>query len=256
MAVLWSRRENVFLAKKHLHQRVLDHMYHHSSNSEGEELIHYDVVVSKLVPEIREYNGLQGELEELGSLVRSRIGELREQIQELKRLAQEQDSEAARNQLLEEVDRADKMLQDNHKAFRNAILTSQLAINQRSKDELLAPSTIEEGSETGVRQRDRMKREGLLKKSSQLTDDLLTVTRMIKDNTDKSTKTLDRLVEGSQTIASTQEELATMGSVIGHAKKILNKYGRRENTDKLLIFLGLVFFLASCLVVLRNRFIF
>ena len=63
-------------------------------------------------------------------------------------------------------------------------------------------------------------------------------------------------VESSSTIGSTQEELKSMRSVIGQARKILNKYGRRENTDKLLIFLGLVFFLASCLVVMRNRFIF
>lgn len=63
-------------------------------------------------------------------------------------------------------------------------------------------------------------------------------------------------VEGSQGLTSTHEELKTMGSVISQARKILNKYGRRENTDKLLIFLGLVFFLASCLVVVRNRFIF
>ena len=38
-----------------------------------------------------------------------------------------------------------------------------------------------------------MTRESLLKKSSQLTDDLLTVTRMIQDNTEKSTRTIDKL---------------------------------------------------------------
>ncbi|MPC11371.1 hypothetical protein E2C01_004033 [Portunus trituberculatus] len=59
-------------------------------------------------------------------------------------------------------------------------------------------------------------------------------------------------MEGSQNLTSTHEELKTMGSVISQARKILNKYGRRENTDKLLIFLGLVFFFASCLVVVRN----
>ncbi|MCL4147171.1 UNVERIFIED_CONTAM: hypothetical protein GTU68_014019 [Idotea baltica] len=101
-----------------------------------------------------------------------------------------------------------------------------------------------------------MSQEIMMKTSSRLTDDLLTVTRMIRDNTEKSTKTLDTLVDSSQMVTSTQEELKNMGSVIGQAKKILSKYGRRENTDKLLIFLGLVFFLASCLVVVRNRFIF
>ncbi|KAG7174799.1 Vesicle transport protein SEC20-like 2 [Homarus americanus] len=160
-----------------------------------QDIVKYDVTVKSLIQEIREHTGSQAELDEIGSLVRSRISQLREQIEELKRLALVS--------LTEEAAKSDKMLQDNHRAFRNALLTSQLAINQEPK--------MESNSHA---------------------------------------------VEGSQTILSTQEELKTMGSVIGQARKILNKYGRRENTDKLLIFLGLVFFLASCLVVLRNRFIF
>ncbi|XP_064097064.1 vesicle transport protein SEC20-like [Macrobrachium nipponense] len=221
-----------------------------------QDIVKYDMAVKSLIQEIREHDGTQVELDELGALVRSRITQLREQIEELRRLAMEQDNDSDRCLLNEEVSKSDKMLQDNHKAFRNAVLASQLAINQKSKDELLSDSPSAAEGETGVRHRERMNRQAMLKKSSQLTDDLLAVTRLIRDNTEKSTKTLDRLVEGSQTVGSTQEELKTMGSVIAQARKILNKYGRRENTDKLLIFLGLVFFLASCLVVLRNRFIF
>ncbi|XP_042211489.1 vesicle transport protein SEC20-like isoform X2 [Homarus americanus] len=221
-----------------------------------QDIVKYDVTVKSLIQEIREHTGSQAELDEIGSLVRSRISQLREQIEELKRLALEQDSEIDRIALTEEAAKSDKMLQDNHRAFRNALLTSQLAINQQSKDELFTNIEENEDNDASVRQRDRMSRDILMKKSSQLSDDLLTVTRLIRDNTEKSLKTVDILVEGSQTILSTQEELKTMGSVIGQARKILNKYGRRENTDKLLIFLGLVFFLASCLVVLRNRFIF
>ena len=101
--------------------------------------------------------------------------------------------------------------------------------------------------------RQRMSKTMALKQSSQLNDDLLMVTRMVQDNTEKSAKTLDKLIESSQTIETTQEELKSMASVISQAKKILGKYGRRENTDKLLIFLGLVFFAACCLVVVRNR---
>ncbi|XP_045623796.1 vesicle transport protein SEC20-like [Procambarus clarkii] len=230
-----------------------DQMY---VNVVKQDIVKYDVTVKSLIQEIRDHSGSQAELDDIGSLVRSRICQLREQIDELKRLAQEQDSEVDRIALAEEAAKSDKMLQDNHRAFRNALLASQLAINQRSKDELFTNTELSEEGEAGIRQRDRMSREMLMKKSSQLSDDLLTVTRLIRDNTEKSRTTVDKLVEGSQTIGTTQEELKTMGSVISQGRKILNKYGRRENTDKLLIFLGLVFFFASCLVVLRNRFIF
>ncbi|KAK8395831.1 hypothetical protein O3P69_005742 [Scylla paramamosain] len=223
-----------------------------------QDIVKYDMMVKSLVQEIRELDGSQAELDDIGSLVRSRIAQLREQIEELKRLAQEEDNEDERQQLAEEATRSEKMLQDDHQAFRNALLVAQLTINQRSKDELLARRPVEgEGEgESSVRQRERRTRELLLRDSSRLSDDLLTVTRLIQDNVQKSRQTVDTLVEGSQNLTSTHEELKTMGSVISQARKILNKYGRRENTDKLLIFLGLVFFLASCLVVVRNRFIF
>ncbi|KAK7087082.1 hypothetical protein SK128_009970 [Halocaridina rubra] len=222
-----------------------------------QDIVKYDMAIKSLIQEIREHDGTQTHLNELGAFVRSRISQLREQIEELKRLAVEQDNENDRLLLMEEANKSDKMLQDNHKAFRNAVLAAQLAISQRSKDELLTNPVAEgDDDDATLRHRERVSRKDMIKKSSQLSDDLLRVTRLIRDNTEKSTKTLDRLVEGSQTVGSTQEELKTMGSVIAQARKILNKYGRRENTDKLLIFLGLVFFLASCLVVIRNRFIF
>ncbi|XP_076037794.1 vesicle transport protein SEC20-like isoform X1 [Oratosquilla oratoria] len=218
-----------------------------------QDIVKYDVTLKSLVQEIRECKCNQAELDELVLQIRTRMNYLREQIAELKRLAQEQDSEEAKAGLNDEVSRCEKLLQDNHKSFRNATLAAQLAINQRTKDELLNEEDVDDNK---LRNREKMSRDMMLKKSSQLTDDLLTVTRLIKENTDKSGKTVDQLVESSQMIGSTQEELKSMGSVIGQARKILNKYGRRENTDKLLIFIGLVFFLASCLVVIRNRFIF
>ncbi|KAG0710171.1 Vesicle transport protein SEC20 [Chionoecetes opilio] len=221
-----------------------------------QDIVKYDMMVKSLIQEIRELDGSQAELDDIGSLVRSRIAQLREQIEELRRLAQEEDKEEERQHLAEEAARSEKMLQDDHQAFRNALLVAQLTINQSSKEELLSKKVVEGEGEGSVRHRERRSRELLMRDSSRLSEDLLTVTRLIQDNVQKSGLTVDTLVEGSQGLTGTHDELMTMGSVISQARKILNKYGRRENTDKLLIFLGLVFFLASCMVVVRNRFIF
>lgn len=43
---------------------------------------------------------------------------------------QEEDNEDERCQLAEEAARSEKMLQDDHRAFRNALLAAQLTINQ------------------------------------------------------------------------------------------------------------------------------
>lgn len=48
----------------------------------------YIILFVFIVQEIRELDGSQAELDDIGSLVRSRIAQLREQIEELKRLAQ------------------------------------------------------------------------------------------------------------------------------------------------------------------------
>lgn len=54
-------------------------------------------------------------------------------------------------------------------------------------------------------------------------------------------------------VGETQEELKGMGGHIQSSHKLLTKYGRRECTDKLLIFLALVFFFASVLYVVKKR---
>ena len=44
-----------------------------------------------------------------------------------------------------------------------------------------------------------------------------------------------------------------MSGHIQHSRKLLTKYSRREFTDKLLIFLALVFFFATVLYIVKKR---
>lgn len=68
---------------------------------------------------------------------------------------------------------------------------------QREKNELFSRSR--DRQEPSVRH--RMSKDLALKQSSQLTNDLLSATRMIQDNTEKSIKTLDKLGKSCNTIA-------------------------------------------------------
>lgn len=64
-----------------------------------------------------------------------------------------------------------------------------------------------------MRQR-RMGHEMALKQSSKLTDDLLTATRMIQQNTDKSARTLDKLSQSLTTyIAKLDNRSINKGSL-------------------------------------------
>lgn len=218
-----------------------------------QDIVKCDIVLKGCLQNIREHDGEESELNALAALVRSKTNQMRSLLATLRTLAQEQRRGEGHDAALQEVSELEAALHRTHTSLRTALARAQLALTEREKSELLLYSsdTGRPAVEGGARP--RMGKELALKQSSQLTDDLLTVTRMIQDNTDKSAKTLDKLVESSDTIGGTREELKTMGSVINQAHKVLSKYGRRENTDKLLIFLGVVFFAACCLVVIRNR---
>ena len=60
-------------------------------------------------------------------------------------------------------------------------------------------------------------------------------------------------VTSSKQVTETNEEFKSMSGHIQNSKKLLTKYGRRELTDKLLIFLALVFFFATVLYIMKKR---
>jgi len=61
------------------------------------------------------------------------------------------------------------------------------------------------------------------------------------------------LANSSSTLHSTQEEFKNMGGVISQSGKLLAKYGRRELTDKVLVFFAFAFFMACVLYIIKKR---
>ena len=57
----------------------------------------------------------------------------------------------------------------------------------------------------------------------------------------------------SAQVKDTQEEYKGLSGIIQTSKNLLNKYNRREVTDRLLIFFGLVLFFSTVLYILKKR---
>lgn len=113
---------------------------------------------------------------------------------------------------------------------------------------------MDQGSEEAVlRHRQRKDKEGLVKMSSDVTEQLLSISRHLAETTQRSADTLETLTNSSSNVKSTQEELQTTGSVIVRSRKLLAKYGRREFTDKVLLIFAFAFFLACVLYILQKR---
>ncbi|KAH9363002.1 hypothetical protein HPB48_014216 [Haemaphysalis longicornis] len=166
--------------------------------------------------------------------------------QALKAFAVEQDKVQDKDRLLLKVDEYAAGMKRNTEALRKANLIIQKDIEDRSRESLMSGGQ--------VRQRGgRADKETLMRSTSGMTENLFSISRMMADQVKHSENALDLLVGTSSVISESQEESRQMGSAILQSKKLLTKYGRREMTDKVLIFLALLFFFACVLYVLKRR---
>ena len=96
-------------------------------------------------------------------------------------------------------------------------------------------------------------KKGVATKASNVTQDLLSLSRMLASQVVMSEQTLGSLVDSSASVSETQEEFKMMGSLLTQSRKLVFKYGRREITDKVLIIFALAFFFASTFYVIMKR---
>lgn len=126
-----------------------------------------------------------------------------------------------------------------------------LEIEKADKQELFA---MPEDSE--LRQRgtgNRQNRSSLISQHESVTDKMLSISRHLSETTQKSAATLDTLVTSSTSVEGTRDELQNTAGTISQSGKLLKKYGRRECTDKILLFLAFAFFLVCVFYIVQKR---
>lgn len=126
-----------------------------------------------------------------------------------------------------------------------------LEIEKSDKQELFAMSP-----ETELRQRgsaNRTSRSSLISQQESVTDRMLSITRHLSETTQKSASTLDTLVASSSNVEGTRDELQNTAGTIQQSGKLIKKYGRRECTDKVLLFFAFAFFLACVFYIVQKR---
>lgn len=160
-------------------------------------------------------------------------------------MAKEQDKESDKQTFLKEMECHKKQMLSNQTVWRKANLSSKLAIDNSEKDELL------EGGDS-TRQR-KVTKENLTESTSNITESLMSVSRMMAQQVQQSEITMHTLATSSRTIQEANEEFKSMSGTIQLGRKLITKYNRRELTDKLLIFLALALFLATVLYILKKR---
>ncbi|KAM9788865.1 vesicle transport protein SEC20 [Neosynchiropus ocellatus] len=213
----------------------------------AQEIIKYDLEIKALIQDIRDCPGPQLALTELNSQVKEKFNKLRLRIQDLEQIAKEQDKESERLMIQADTESQRRQMLSNQTAWRKANLACKLAIDNMEKDELLS------GPENQSTRQRKATKESLVETSSNITESLMSISRMMAEQVKQSEDSISTLATSSRTVQETNEEFKNMTGTIHQGRKLILKYNRRELTDKLLIFLALALFLATVLYILKKR---
>lgn len=135
-------------------------------------------------------------------------------------------------------------------SFQKSCINGQKRVTRIEKDRLL--SDVNRGEETNLRKR-RLDKTEVANKSAEITRNLINIAQMM-DTQLKQGEESNLVLEGSsQQIKETHEEFKGLTGFINVSRKLLNKYSRRELTDTLLLFFGLILFFATVLYIISKR---
>ncbi|XP_038071126.1 vesicle transport protein SEC20-like isoform X2 [Patiria miniata] len=185
-------------------------------------------------------------MNQVNQKIKEQMKTTQNRIQDLERIANEQDKETDRLDILKDVGNFRKQLASTQTSIRKANLSCKMAIDRQERESLL-----QGGTDPDLRK--RMNKESLAQTAGNITDNLMSLNRMMAANVAQSNLANEVLGKSSATLSDTHEEFKGMGGVIQTSRSLLTKYNRRELTDRLLIFLAVALFLATVLYILKKR---
>lgn len=215
-----------------------------------ERILQLDCAVKALIQDVWRCDGMLEDLQGVHEKARGKLNELRAEITKYETLANEEDNVKVKMDMEESAKFYHEQVQNTNTSLRKAYLTKKLALDESEKNSLLGG--LKEG-ELRRRQTAAANRENLARSASDITQSLLSISRVMNDSVQQSAQTLGTLVTSSSTVKQTNEELKDQSGVIQTSHRLLTKYNRREWTDKFLIFLALAFFFSTVVYILKKR---
>jgi len=210
------------------------------------EILKKNLIIQNVLKSIQEPGVTEADIMLLNSEYRDEFKNLKQLTENFEKVVKEDYEES---EFREDVDLYQSQLISFQTFFRKVNIQSQLNINLQKKNELFYCSP----DASVVRNRSKNNKEDLIKISSSTTAKLASISQEVANIVDQSKNTLDALAQSSQVVTDTREEYKTMGNVISSTKKLVSRYGRRETTDLILIFLAVCLFFAACVYVIQKR---
>ncbi|KAH8326734.1 hypothetical protein KR067_012531 [Drosophila pandora] len=213
-----------------------------------QDLIDNNLQAKAIIQDILNSRTSIAELEELNEAGRAKLSAIRKSIERLDDWARD----TADALLAKEVDNHRDQFSKTLQAFRKANVSTMLEIEKANREELMAIT-----GESELRQRStarvRHNQGSLVSQENDVTEKMLAISRHLSETTQKSAITLETLVASSQNVEATSDELQNTAGSITMSGKLLKKYGRRECTDKMLLFFAFSLFLACVFYIVQKR---
>ncbi|XP_058442984.1 vesicle transport protein SEC20 [Malaya genurostris] len=212
------------------------------------DIVDNNMHVKAIIQDILAFRGSIAELDTLNEAGRGKLAALRKCIERLDDWARDEGDQ----QVFKEVDQHREQFSKTLQAFRKANISTMLEIEKHDKEELFALN-----SDGELRQRHprstSSNRPSLLSQQESVTDRMRSISQQLSDTTNKSAATLETLISSSVSVEGTRDELLNTAGTISQSGKLLKKYGRRECTDKILLFFAFAFFLACVFYIMQKR---
>ncbi|KAL7302244.1 hypothetical protein TKK_0004915 [Trichogramma kaykai] len=213
-----------------------------------QEIISTNLDLRVVIQDIQNCNGPLEVLNDLNAVGREKIAKLRENIELLERITERQRDAKKKESYLAEIKNYRAQFTKMMIAFRRANVDSANAIEKLSREVLFNGS-----SEQHSILKKRRDAKSAMQASNKLTERLLYISKSLAETAQRSDIALDTLVTSSEKVFNTQKELKQQQQVILQSGRYLDKYGRRQITDKFVITGGFIFFLACVFYVLNKR---
>jgi len=223
---------------------------------ENEKLLKLEVNLQDLLQDIETRCGSYEEFERSIQEARATLTALRRSNERFSNSICEWDDEPIFEDTLRPlVGTHNTVLQSFHTNFQRSCLKGRKRVQQLEKESLLVPTAdlTESNTDSKLRQRKLQKAEAATK-SKDATNDLQRIARMMDSQVKHSEDSTDLLQSSSQQITKIHDEYKGLTGLIAISRKLLNKYNRREITDTLLIFFGLILFFATVIFIVSKRF--
>jgi len=217
-----------------------------------ENLSRLEMQIENKITELNVSSGPLTEITRINNSINYLLKEYENLINEGYELAHEQDDGNIEKQMEKKLEK----LKNNFKQHRLSLIKANQKAKQQMNVEILKEKEelFKDSKGQSVRNRKRgANNKSLLKGHEELTDSLRQAVQMLTEEVQKSSQTSKLLDDSTSTLSKTTEEYKKYDNALNSNKKVVSNLKRRDLTDKILLGLGLLFFICTVLYVIGKR---